>query len=229
MIHRRNILKTSIATFFGLSIGTSQAGLFSSPQCGTKCSYKSNRYSVGGPDKWGGPNTVDGHTHLQYYIWTRDRDLDTEVWDNEITNSYESWSKVTNLSFERIDNGKNADIIMGASGRWRHGFGRRGDTLAWAQLPYHSDFDGQLLTMFDKAEKWTIDSEERGILFRAVCAHEIGHLLGLDHSQHESALMYPYYHHNIETPQLIDDIPKIQQLYGELDSVCVEEPVPPMP
>jgi len=83
--------------------------------------------------------------------------------------------------------------------------------------------------MFDKAEKWTIDSEERGILFRAVCAHEIGHLLGLDHSQHESALMYPYYRHNIETPQLIDDIPKIQQLYGELDSVCVEEPVPPMP
>ena len=67
MIHRRNILKTSIATFFGLSIGTGQAGLFSSPQCGTKCSYKSNHYKVGGPDRWGGPNTVDGHTHLQYY------------------------------------------------------------------------------------------------------------------------------------------------------------------
>ena len=214
MMHRRNILKSSLATIFGVSIGTTQAGLLYRPQCGTKCSHNGNKYSMGGPDKWGGANTVDGHTHLQYYIDNRDRDLSADIWDAEIAKAYDSWAAVTNLSFERIDNGKNADILMGVSGRWRHGFGRRGDTLAWAFLPTKKEFDGQLWTMFDRAEKWVTDPEERGILFRAVCAHEIGHLLGLHHSEHESALMFPYYRTNIETPQLVDDIPRVQALYG---------------
>ena len=70
--------------------------------------------------------------------------------------------------------------------------------------------------MFDAAEDWTLTPSEQGILFRAVCAHEIGHLLGLGHSQFKGALMYPYYSEHIETPQEQDDIPRIQRLYGKI-------------
>ena len=109
-----------------------------------------------------------------------------------------------------------ANMIIGVSNRKRSGFGRSGGILAWAQLPSNRHYDGQLWSMFDAAEDWTLPPSAQGILFRAVCAHEIGHLLGLGHSQFKGALMYPYYSEHIETPQEQDDIPRIQRLYGKI-------------
>ena len=45
-----------------------------------------------------------------------------------------------------------------------------------------------------------------------MAAHEIGHLLGLDHSEDENALMFPYINNALKPRE--DDIIKIQQLYG---------------
>ena len=85
--------------------------------------------------------------------------------------------------------------------------------MAWAQMPPYLNFDGQLLTVFDLAENWILPEEKRGIILRTVAAHEIGHLLGLYHSEDETALMHPYI--NDALKPRADDIEKIQLLYGK--------------
>ena len=220
-MQRRTILKSALAGMFGLTIGTTKTlmgnGILEERKCNRECSTSPREDSKPfRPDKWGGPNTKGGHTHLQYYIDSRGNDFEESVWDLEIEKSFNCWTKVANLSFEKVDGGE-PDIFIGFSRRKRSGFGKSGDVLAWAELPSNRNYDGQLWTMFDSVENWTLErpEEESGVLFRAVAAHEIGHLLGLGHSRYESALMYPYYRDNIETPQEQDDIPRIQRLYGE--------------
>ena len=219
-MHRRNVLKASLASVLGLTFGCAGMNI-KGKNFKTKCNIEhssnpSEDSRVFGPDKWGGQNTNNNHTHLTYHIWNRDGDLEAPVWDSEIAEAFGSWAKVTNLSFEEIDDASEADMIIGVSNRRRSGFGRSGGILAWAQLPSSRNYDGQLWSMFDAAENWTLTDDEYGILFRAVCAHEIGHLLGLGHSSFKGALMYPYYAANIITPQKQDDIPRIQKLYGKI-------------
>ena len=68
---------------------------------------------------------------------------------------------------------------------------------------------------FDDEETWT-DEENRGINLMIVAAHELGHAMGLGHSENAGALMAPYYQGfipNFKLPQ--DDINAIQSLYGK--------------
>ena len=66
---------------------------------------------------------------------------------------------------------------------------------------------------FDEAEQWIDDPAASGFLLRQVAIHEIGHLLGLSHSQEVGAIMFRFY-----SPDRIhladDDIAGIRELYG---------------
>ena len=66
--------------------------------------------------------------------------------------------------------------------------------------------------MFDLAEYWVVPDGDSGIILRSVACHEIGHLLGLDHSNDKNALMYPYINDALKPRD--DDIIKIQKLYS---------------
>ena len=202
---RRNFLLGGLGLFVA---SNSLASIKVKPFC--KCGIRSSSLRRGSQlrqqNKW-------GKNHLTYYMMARDYDLKEDLWDEQFRLAFDSWSKVCPLTFTEIET-PNSDIIIGVGNRRKQNFGKRGGVLAWAQLPYSPNFNGQLSTMYDMAENWiTPNSTEYGTILQSVAAHEIGHLLGLDHSNDSSALMYPYIN-NALGPQETD-IKNIQSLYGK--------------
>ena len=203
---RRNFLLLSLGAFVSQDAIASIIKPKPFCKCGLRSSRTRKTQSLKKPNKW-------GKNDLTYYMMARDYDLKEEVWDEQFRLAFDSWSKVCPLTFTETDS-PNADIVIGVGNRKRQNFGKRGGVLAWAQLPYSEDFNGQLLTMYDMAENWiTPDSDEYGTILQSVAAHEIGHLLGLDHSNDTSALMYPYINNALGPRET--DIKNIQSLYGK--------------
>jgi len=95
--------------------------------------------------------------------------------------------------------------------------------LAHASFP-NPYADRQVFLHFDDDERW-VDSNTRDVDLLTVAAHEIGHTLGLAHSDDPNSLMYPSY----DGPRRFlgdDDIAGIQGLYGVSS---LPQPAPSIP
>ena len=130
-----------------------------------------------------------------------------------IRRAFALWADQTELTFSEVA-GNAADIVIGwAVGDHGDGdpFDGPGDILAHASFPNPYD-NSQVFLHFDDDERW-VDSDTRNVDLLTVAAHEIGHTLGLAHSNDPDALMFP----NYSGPRRFlsdDDIAGVQSLYG---------------
>ncbi|NWW92077.1 MMP3 protein, partial [Rhynochetos jubatus] len=135
--------------------------------------------------------------------------------EEAIAKAFQLWSSVTPLRFTRLYSGT-ADIMISFAAGFHgdfYSFDGPGGTLAHAYPP-GSGIGGD--AHFDEDENWTKFTTYSGYNLFLVAAHELGHSLGLGHSNVFGALMYPIYMardtRDYRLPQ--DDINGIQALYG---------------
>uniref|UniRef100_T1HU38 ZnMc domain-containing protein n=1 Tax=Rhodnius prolixus TaxID=13249 RepID=T1HU38_RHOPR len=152
--------------------------------------------------------------------------------------AFSVWSKHANLYFIRSVNSPNISI---AFVRGKHlcitskttycyaAFDDKGGVLAHAEYPSTDKETAEI--HFNQASKWHFDltisatGNDASSLFW-VLVHEIGHTLGLRHSNDRKSVLYPYYGFpNVSTFAELDlyqeEIHAIQFLYGK--------PLPPSP
>ncbi|KFV45489.1 Stromelysin-1 [Tyto alba] len=134
--------------------------------------------------------------------------------EEAIAKAFQLWSSVTPLRFTRVYSGQ-ADIMISFAAGFHgdfYSFDGPGGTLAHAYPPGNG-IGGD--AHFDEDENWTKFTTYNGYNLFLVAAHELGHSLGLGHSNVFGALMYPIYMardtRDYRLPQ--DDIDGIQALY----------------
>lgn len=157
---------------------------------------------------------------LSYKYLNTTSDLPENRQREIINEAFSRWSGVSALQFKEVQGSDDTDLSV-AFHRGSHGDGNPfddaggadGNTLAHAFFPPPAGGSWAGSLHFDEFEMWKDQPGGIGIRLYNVSLHEIGHLLGLAHSQDQNAIMYAYYGED-RNDLRPDDVAGIQSLYG---------------
>ena len=169
---------------------------------------RSKRYALAGK-KW-------YQSDLTYKInsYPSDTDMSKSEVDDTIEEAFAIWEEHVPITFTKVDPHKAAVIVI----NFRNYEGKIYSELARAFYPGFFPQDGDI--DFDDLERWTYMSagkeEYASLLYVAV--HELGHVLGISHSEYKGAVMYKSVPSHVHSVQLSpDDICAVKRNYGIRD------------
>lgn len=176
-------------------------------------------------DGWDGPGM--GSASLAYWFGALTAALPAASVESEIQRALNAWAEVVNVDFYQVPQpaaSRGIDILFAAG---EHGdgapFDGTGKVVAHTFYPPPNPEPVAGDMHFDLAENWRIGAD---IDLFSVTLHELGHALGLGHSDDPGSVMYPYYRKVTQLQPA--DISAIRTLYAARTAPgAPENPQPP--
>ncbi|KAL7611127.1 hypothetical protein Lser_V15G14080 [Lactuca serriola] len=156
----------------------------------------------------GRPKWPRGKKHLTYAFGSR---FPTRFMP-PVDRAFRKWATATRyFTFSRARSYRSADLKISFA-RGSHGDGNPfdgpGGVLAHAFAPT----DGRL--HYDADDRWAVGAVRNAYDVETLALHEIGHLLGLGHSQFQNAIMWATFRSGVTKGLSSDDVRGLRALYG---------------
>ena len=161
------------------------------------------------------------------YFFSFDRDFTEANYQELVREAFDTWETVTNINFVEVVDDVSVAFRLG----WESIDGPSG-IIGSSQYTGRKSFNplysiNRAEISFDTAEPWNLDRQTASnVSFYTTALHEIGHAIGLGHTNDPSNLMFPYQQSDVQD-LTAGDIEGAQLQYGAPIKGAPSEIAPP--